>query len=226
MALIEVHNLATCEMMAFDPTIGAEQALVNAWLLSTGRPLGYQDSHEQKAARDLIVKSELFIGLGDWCTRRDDLDPIKPRYTVGFMFSDPDPSHVVLIKKQRPPWQRSKLNGVGGMIHVGKEQARTAMVREFFEETGVETYHSDWEMFLTLDHAEWTVHFFRGFRERELLDGVKPTGDEYPSVYSVDAILGAYKGDLVDNLPWVIPMALDHRLEKPVLIHQEKQPWE
>ncbi len=56
------------------------------------------------------------------------------RMVLGFAFN-PFANKVLLIHKNRPDWQRGKLNGVGGHIE-GSETSRDAMVREFREETG------------------------------------------------------------------------------------------
>ena len=58
---------------------------------------------------------------------------VKDRYVLGFVFSL-DASRVLLIWKNRPEWQKGKLNGIGGKIEEG-ELPIDAMKREFSEET-------------------------------------------------------------------------------------------
>jgi 8-oxo-dGTP diphosphatase len=41
------------------------------------------------------------------------------KYVVGFLFNS-DTNKVCLIKKNRPQWQKGRLNGVGGHIEDGK----------------------------------------------------------------------------------------------------------
>ena len=72
-------------------------------------------------------------------------------YVVGFLFN-PDMTEVVLIKKNRPDWQKGLLNGVGGKIESGEDPI-TAMIREFKEETGVEIYN--WNLFWIIIMRKW-----------------------------------------------------------------------
>lgn len=58
------------------------------------------------------------------------------KYCLGFAFSE-DFKYLVLIKKNRPEWQKGLLNGVGGKVDTKDESFRDAMIREFFEETNV-----------------------------------------------------------------------------------------
>ena len=57
---------------------------------------------------------------------------IPNQYEVGFEFTASN-DLVLLIRKNRPEWQKGKLNGIGGHIKVG-ETPLEAMRREFEEE--------------------------------------------------------------------------------------------
>lgn len=72
-------------------------------------------------------------------------------YVVGFYF-DPEVYEVCLIRKNRPDWQKGRLNGVGGKIEDFDLSPQAAMAREFEEEAGLGTYPVDWELFAIL-HA-------------------------------------------------------------------------
>lgn len=73
-------------------------------------------------------------------------EPLEPkvavRYVLGFAF-DNGQNHVLLIHKNRPAWQARKLNGIGGKVEEG-ETPDQAMVREFQEETGIDTKEAGW----------------------------------------------------------------------------------
>jgi 8-oxo-dGTP diphosphatase len=55
------------------------------------------------------------------------------RYSAGFLFSK-DYKQVLLIKKEKPDWQRGLYNGVGGKVEPGETELN-CMIREFEEET-------------------------------------------------------------------------------------------
>jgi 8-oxo-dGTP pyrophosphatase MutT (NUDIX family) len=52
-------------------------------------------------------------------------------YCLGYAFFS---NYVVLIEKNRPDWQKNKLNGIGGKVEEG-ETGQDAMTREWVEET-------------------------------------------------------------------------------------------
>ena len=113
-------------------------------------------------------------------------------YVAGFLF-DVQGSHVALIEKQRPNWQKGQLTGIGG--HIEKHTAECifhnpppcdiqnfepcncsgetpdqAMRREFKEETGVDI--DRWMEYVVVSspggkgiffHVAWEVHFFHAY---------------------------------------------------------------
>lgn len=124
-------------------------------------------------------------------------------YVVGFLFN-PDRTHVVLIKKARPEWQAGKYNGVGGLIEPG-ESPKRAMCREFQEETGAGTLEQFWDHFLTLTYPDATIFFFRGFDPNYQM--VETKTDEEVAIVDL-ASLHMPQLKVIDNLRWIIPLAL------------------
>lgn len=129
-------------------------------------------------------------------------------YVCGFCFIDDD---VILIRKNKPEWQRGKLNGVGGKIESG-ETPEQAMVREFIEETGLDTSESDWNHFVTLEsNKRWIVFFFVA-----TLRNVEPQSitEEKVGIFPSNPL----PSDCLPNLKWLIPIAKTNDLEFPIHI--------
>lgn len=143
-------------------------------------------------------------------------------FVVGFMFS-PDKKQVVLIKKKRPDWQLDKWNGVGGMKEKEDFNSHAAMVREFKEETGVETNCDDWKILINLmNENDEKITFFKCFSKD--YNKVKNLTDEEIRVIFVSSVLLAQldkmRGDkvktidLLNNIAWLILLALDNDISK------------
>lgn len=155
-------------------------------------------------------------------------------YVAGLMFSS-NGETVALIVKNKPDWQKDLLNGIGGKIEpqdysltqgIPTVQAtqlfasNKAMIREFEEETEVNTDSKDWNLFLqmgnengnsdsgersTQQYAEgWSVDFYRSFSDKVF--DVKTTTDEEVVILPVSSALCS---KTIDNLKWIILLALD-----------------
>ena len=117
------------------------------------------------------------------------------------MFSE-DLKRVVLIKKNKPDWQRGLFNGVGGKIEKA-ESSFDAMAREFEEETGVKTDPVDWWYFnMETDEKEWMVRFF--FCKGDV-DACKTMEEEEVVVHDTVSI---YSLPVIPNLLEIIPRAV------------------
>jgi 8-oxo-dGTP diphosphatase len=112
------------------------------------------------------------------------------KYVLGFLFND-EKTKICLIQKNRPDWQRGKLNGVGGKIGDMRksELPDDAMIREFREETGVSTQHHDWKLFTILDANDlsWKCYCFYCFNS-EYLNSVKTMTDEQIIIKNIDSV--------------------------------------
>ena len=151
---------------------------------------------------------------------------MKSCYVAGFLF-DKFGENVALIEKQRPDWQRWKLNGIGGHIDrktgahtcydVGCdvpgfdlctcpwETPEEAMRREFREETGVDL--DRWKEYTVLCGPNYQVHFFYTYGDE--IFQVETKTDERVGIYDVAGVLNpTITHPLIPNLRWLIPMAL------------------
>lgn len=130
-------------------------------------------------------------------------------YVLGFAFNA-GKTHVVLIEKDRPEWQKGKSNGVGGKIEPEDECPRSAMVREFEEETGVTTKENDWHNYAVMDcdndimGGESRLHIFRYFGD-EVFD-CKTQESELIRVIPISMV---YNFPLITKVNYMIPLALD-----------------
>lgn len=127
-------------------------------------------------------------------------------YVVGFNFICPDisngaaePAQVVLIEKQRPDWQKGRLNGVGGHVELS-ESPWDAMAREYAEETGDENKPA-WVYCLTMHIGDCRIYFFKAFSSSTT---AHTTTDEKVHVVPLNALPD---DRLLPNLRWLIPFA-------------------
>lgn len=137
--------------------------------------------------------------------------PLDNMYVVGFMFNVAK-TDVLLIKKNRPEWQVGMYNGVGGKID-HDEFIRDAMVREFWEETGIKTKGEDWYHVFTVEGKAWRVWFFTTFTDK--VYNYDNTTDEVLRIVPVNQINAL---PLIGNLYWMIPLAKDETVVFPLMI--------
>lgn len=135
-------------------------------------------------------------------------------YSVGFLHSE---DKVVLVRKNRPEWQAGLLNGVGGHIEEG-EDPHTCMVREFYEETGVQI--GPWEHFLTLEGTTARVYCFAIYDQwGQHISRAWSKTDEAIEVWPVAALNSGRSGITVPNLKWMIPLMMQRgNYRKPITI--------
>lgn len=150
-------------------------------------------------------------------------------YVLGFAFSA-DKKEIILIEKQKPDWQKGKLNGVGGKVEkedllwntgevVTEYVAKIAMCREFKEETGVATYSTDWHYFgkmvfhNDITGIPSTIHLFRMFND--IINSCETIEEEEILRVNTDTCLDVFT--CMQNLPILIPLALTSEFNFSVL---------
>lgn len=136
-------------------------------------------------------------------------------YVLGFAFSE-DFKRIALIRKNKPEWQKGKLNGVGGKVEVG-ETPVMAMAREFQEETGYSKLIF-WKHFglIFSDKDQYNVDCFSA-KLNNLSELGSPT-DETIEIHSTFDLLLGYQNCL-RNLPWLIGVAIQNqKFEEPNFI--------
>lgn len=123
---------------------------------------------------------------------------------------------VVLIRKDRPSWQAGRLNFPGGKVEEG-ERPVDAVRREVHEETGLDIV--GWEPVATLIGPTWNIHVY----SCEVLDATIARTMESEQVLIVD--MSDMYGDgyllwteVLPNLRWMLPLAMDKWAVKPVQV--------
>lgn len=141
------------------------------------------------------------------------------KYVLGFVF-DYQKNYVVVIKKNRPDWQKGKFNGIGGKMNIGENPER-AMIREFEEETGCFIPSSQWTQTIKLcKKGEYEVYIFTAYLEAPF-DEVETTTDEKVQVFPVKQILLGGRIDFIPNLQWIIPLCLAEDVDFPVMVENK-----
>ena len=125
----------------------------------------------------------------------------KTLYVLGFLF-DKEVSNVVLIEKNRPDWQKGKLNGIGGRVEE-LETSYDAMIREFREETGLDI--TDWKHFTTIGEEHYEISCYVSFSDS--INKVVTMTDEIVFVHSIEKIW-TENFPMVPNLLKLISLAM------------------
>ncbi len=115
------------------------------------------------------------------------------KFVVGFLFDGN--GNVALIEKNRPEWQKGRLNGIGGQIERG-ETPLQAMTREFHEEAGPEL---TWRHFCLVTGDSYRLYCFTSQDKTDIYTKT----DEKVAWYPVDKL----PDNALPNLLWLIPMA-------------------
>lgn len=129
-------------------------------------------------------------------------------YVLALLFT-PDRSRVALMRRTRPAWQAGRVNALGGKVAPGEEPAVAAR-REVREEAGVDV--AEWEEFLVWHDPAYRMHALRAFSPRAA--DARTVEDQAVFLAPVDPLPAA----VIDNLRWIVPLALDRDLAVPVTV--------
>ncbi|HUP77615.1 MAG TPA: NUDIX domain-containing protein [Pirellula sp.] len=126
-------------------------------------------------------------------------------YSLGFVFDLPG-KLVALIEKQKPDWQKGKLNGIGGKDKEGETPVQS-MQREFCEETGLDLHARCWINVAKMinNQTGWCVNIFTASLNN--ITHVRSMTEETVHILPVDCEL--IKEKAIPNLRWLIPMCQD-----------------
>jgi 8-oxo-dGTP diphosphatase len=135
------------------------------------------------------------------------------KYVLVFLFNE-SCEYVLLIRKQRPDWQRNKLNGLGGKVEDGETFAEAAC-REVFEEAGIKLVPDAWQPDFTItDGKTWECPVFSLKLPNELFESFGTKTDERVDEYLVKDVSAL---PTLPNVKWMIPLLLDVGLAENTL---------
>ena len=129
-------------------------------------------------------------------------------YVLALLFT-PDRARVALMHKTRPAWQAGRVNALGGKLLPGESAAEAAR-REVREEAGVDVER--WEEFLVWDDPVYRMHAVRAFDVAA--ERARTAEDQEVFLAPVEAL----PPNLIDNLRWLVPLALDRDVATPVRV--------
>jgi len=141
-------------------------------------------------------------------------------YVVGFAFSRYG-NKVALIRKNKPDWQAGKLNGIGGKVEQD-EYYFYAMVREFREETGVQTNNQDWDLVTTLTSNTWKMTVFKSFLEPEVFRSIRTIEEEVVEIHDTKELFTRmFEGteNTIHNIPMLLAMCLSDEQPPSAIIY-------
>jgi 8-oxo-dGTP diphosphatase len=127
-------------------------------------------------------------------------------YVLALLFTA-DAREVVLVRKTRPAWQAGRVNALGGKLQSG-EALLDAARREVREEAGVDVER--WEEFLVWDDPEYRLRAVRAFDDAAR--AARKAEDQEVFLADVHGL----PLEVVDNLRWIIPLALDRDVAIPI----------
>ena len=150
----------------------------------------------------------------------------EPRltYVLALLFT-PDRRRIVLMSRTRPAWQAGRVNALGGKVAPGELPTHAAR-REALEEAGVDV--ATWQEFLVWRDPVYVMHVVRAFDEAAA--SVRTAEDQ--EVYLAE--VAELPENLVENLRWLVPLALDRDVAIPIEVRSasaegsgltEPAPW-
>lgn len=137
------------------------------------------------------------------------------QYCAGFVFDDFF-SRVILIKKEKPVWQKGLYNAVGGKIESFDKSPADAMARECQEEINLVIPADKWVNFAELKGIEprrvpiennpktnedWSVEWF--YANFSNLGEFKSNTDEKADIFNIKLL-----PKTINNINWLICMAI------------------
>ena len=124
------------------------------------------------------------------------------KFTLGFIF-DTSLQNVLLIHKERPTWQKGKVNGIGGKYEK-EEDSVCCISREVQEETTLTIAPDKWTHVGVIKQGIGDVDVLTTMYSGDAKDA-KSTDEEIVRWYGLNQL----PENIVNNLEWLILLARD-----------------
>ncbi len=124
------------------------------------------------------------------------------KFVLAFIF-DQTFEHVLLMHKNRPEWQKGKINGLGGKVEEG-ESALNCVHREVKEESGLQIEAGDWVKCGVMYSDSFTMDVF-GCAYKGNPSDAQTLEDEPIEWFSVNSL----PKNTINNLQWLMNITLD-----------------
>ena len=125
-------------------------------------------------------------------------------FVLGFLFNI-DCTKVILIRKEKPYWQKGFYNGVGGKVQEG-ELPIEAMRREFREETELDIFY--WKYFGYINDSGNKISLFTSLCSTESFVPIF-VNDKTVEIVTEISLDNIKNIPIIYNLHWLIPMAIE-----------------
>ncbi len=130
------------------------------------------------------------------------IDILEQKYTLGFVF-DNKLEKVLLIHKQKPEWQKGKVNGVWGKYEMG-ETPEICIRRETTEETGLVIDEKNWIYVGTIYQEIGDCGILAAQYRGDLRDAISNENEEV-EWFDINML----PANILSNVSWLIPLSLD-----------------
>lgn len=144
---------------------------------------------------------------------------MKKEMVLGFIFT-PDFEKILLIRKNKPEFQKGLLNGIGGKLEE-HETPYDAMIRETKEETALEISHYHWKYQGNMHGKDWEVAMYSSVIHEEQIPMAESLTDEPVGWYNTQDIIYGSEYKTLKNLPFLIQMCICRYRDKslqPVIL--------
>lgn len=131
------------------------------------------------------------------------------KYTIGIIFNS-TLDKVVLIKKERPDWQKGRYNFPGGHIEENETPAE-CVAREIKEECDLNIPWAKWDHIGQIFNkdANYSLEMFATIIDEESYGQVKTMTDEEVGWFDVNAL----PVRVISNLKWITPFARNYMVQ-------------